>query len=267
MKKILAVIMCVMLLVTFAACTSAGFMSASKVNRVVKEFGVPQAELTLNFTSNRKKMTYVITYDLLLDKAPITTINFINLVNDGFYNDAIFDRYDSSSNYYLGGRYAYRKAEESSSAKGYKNESGITIKGEFKTNLYPEPKSGYAQFSMCSLAMYHGTSEDDFNAANGTLIFSTSESKSLKATNYAVFAAMSSIAIYADGELINKYDNMPSTYHAQMTTLTTTTKCSMLNDNGDTESIDVLGAGGVPRFIFSIKMLGDSDWSKLPKVN
>lgn len=267
MKKILAVILCALLLVTFASCTSASFMSSSKVNKLVKEYDVPQAELTLNFTSNLKRMTYVITYDLLLDKAPITTINFIRLVENGFYNDAIFDQYKSDFNYYIAGRYAYRKADEDSSAKGYKNDSGITIAGEFKANLYPEPKSGYAQFSLCSLAMYHETGEDDFNAADGTLIFSTSKTGALNAANYAVFATMKSIAIYADGELIHTYSDLPSTYHSQMTSLSTTTQCSMLDANGDSESISVLGSGGVPRFVFSIKMLGDKNWSKLPKVN
>ena len=93
MKKVLSVLvlaMCIVMLLSFASCGM--FMSASSVNKVVREFGTPQAQMTLSFTTSaNNKFKYVITYDLLLEKTPITTINFINLVESGFYKDAIFE--------------------------------------------------------------------------------------------------------------------------------------------------------------------------------
>ena len=78
-------------------------------------------------------MKYIITYDLLLDKTPITTINFINLVDSGFYTNTIMDSYTTSYNYYIAGRYVYNK--EATDEKIKDNESGKTIIGEFKSNL------------------------------------------------------------------------------------------------------------------------------------
>jgi len=268
--KVLSFLMCAIMLFALAACAGPHFMSASKVKRAVKEFGTPQAEMTLNFSSNGKKMKYVITYDILLDKAPISSINFINLVNDGFYNEAVFESYNTSYNYYLAGRYTYKKTEESGSARVYENVSGITMPGEFKSNLYREPEGGYAQFSMFSLAMYHANDADSFDTANGALIFSTSVSDTLNYANYAVFAKMSSISIYEnDGKIPQTYpgDKMASAYLEQLTKLTSTTSCTVTTAEGDSKSVTILGASSVPRYVFSIKMLGGSDWSKLPKVN
>ena len=274
MKRVTVVIMCVLLLVTFAACTGTSFMSAAKVNRAVKEFGTPQAQLTLNFNSNSKKMKFVITYDLLLDKAPISVINFINLVeNTDFYKDAILDSYDSTYHYYTAARYSYREVTQEdgkTTKKGYENNSGITMVGEFKSNNYSEPKSGYEQFSMFSLAMYYSGKADDFNSANGALIMSTSKTDTLNANNYAVFARAVSVTIYEGDEDAEPKtfpaDRMSSAYLDQMVKQSTTTNCTMLLAGGDSKSQQVLGTTGVPRFVFSIEMLGDKDWSKLPKV-
>lgn len=273
--KLLAITMCVVLLVSLTACS--GFMSASQVKKVVKEFGTPQAEMTLNFTTAKgQKFKYVIVYDLQLEKTPVTTINFINLVNDGFYNDAILESYNSSNNYFLAGRYTYRNDSDSGKAKGAENVSGLTMVGEFETNNYPEPKGGYEQFSLFSLAMYHENNAESVDSANGALILSTASSSSeinkpLNYANYAVFAKMVSIAIYeGDSEtpVVYSADKVNSLYLENLTKQTSTTSCSMTMADGDSKSITVLGTSNAPRFVFSIKMLGDNiDWSKLPKVN
>lgn len=283
MKKIVsffAVAMCiVLLLLSLTACSS--FMSNSQVKKVIKEFGTPQAEMSLTFTTSKGgKFKYVITYDLLLDKTPITTINFINLVESGYYDNAIFDSYNSSNNYFLAGRYTYTKTDNGS--RGYESASGLNIVGEFKTNNYSAPQDGYEQFSLFSLAMYHEAKAESFDLADGALIFSTASSSSetkkpLNYTNYAVFARMSTISIYAcktvDGveteDLISTYPagKVNSQYLDDLVNQTSTTTCTMTKSNGDSSSVTILGSGYVPRFVFSIKMLGDKDWTKLPKVN
>lgn len=280
MKKVLrflALVMCATLLISLVACNGPRFMSSSKVKKLVQEFGLLQAEMTLSFSSNNKKMKYVITYDLLLDKAPITVINFINLVNEGHYNDAILDSFNSSGSYYTGGRYAYR-ADDEDKKKVLENNSGIQIPGEFKSNGYNEPEGGYAEFFVFALAMNHTLEQgkdnsENFNDANGALIFSvasTESGKALNYTNYAVFAKMSSISIYSgdDETPIATYDDkIGSTYLKQFTDLTSTTSCTVTTGSGDSKSVQILGSSQVPRFIFNIRMLGDKDWSKLPKVN
>lgn len=268
MKKILIIVMCVVLLVCLVSCNGAGFMSASRVKKAVADFGTPQAEMTLEFTTNNKKMKYVITYDLLLDKTPITTINFINLVESGFYTNAIMDSYNSSQNYYTAGRFVYDK-DAATDEKIRDNESGKKFIGEFKTNNYSEPEGGYAQFSMFSLAMYHDGKGESFNDGNGTLIFTTSESSTLKASNYAVFAKVNKLEIYQGDDLLNTYEGgkISSMYLDQMTKLTGKPNMKVLNSANVARDVSILGLSGTPYFVFSIKMLGDKDWTKLPKVD
>lgn len=264
--RILALVICALLLVSLAACNGPKFMSSAKVKKLVKEYGTPQAQLTLNFTSNGKKMKYVITYDLLLDKTPVTVVSFINLVNDGFYDNVVFQSYDSSYNYYRAAGYNYR-ADSEGKSKVMQNVSDKAIIGEFKSNLYSEPTGGYSEFSMFALAMYHGGTANDFNSANGELIFSTSATKTLQPTNYAVFAKLTSISIYeGDSDTPRTYTKVP-TECWEMTKLTTTTNCSVTTPEGESKTVSILGSSYVPRFVFSIEMLGDKDWSKLPKVN
>ena len=270
-----AMAMCITLLIlSFASCSP--FMSASSTKKAVDEFGIPQATMTLNFTTRAgNKFKYVITYDLLLDKTPVAVISFINLVESGFYTDAIFDSYDASGHYFKAANYAYRKNADSDKPHGYVNVSGITIPGEFKTNNFREPKDGYEQFSLLSLAMYHDNKAESFDSANGALIVSTftssEDNKPLNYTNYAVFARMVSVAIYeGDSETAREYtrDNFNPNYLYNLTGQTLTTSCSMTNASGDSESKTVLGSNGTPRFVFSIEVVDSGkDWSKLPKVN
>lgn len=273
--KLLAIMMCAVLLVSLTACN--GFMSKSQLQKVVKEFGTPQAEMTLTFATSSHNYKYVIVYDLQLEKTPITTINFINLVNDGFYKDAIFDSYNSTNNFFLAGRYTYRKDNDSDKAKGAENTSGLTMVGEFKSNNYAEPKGGYEQFSLFSLAMYHENDAESVDSANGALIFSTASSSSeiknpLNYANYAVFAKMNSLKVYegAEEKLIyqTEGDKIASDYWMLITSQTSTITYSMSLANGDSKNVTILGRNSAPRFVFSIRMLGENiDWSKLPKVN
>ena len=266
MKKVLIAVICCVLLVCLVSCNGIGFMSDPQVKRVVAEFGTPQAEMTLEFKSSNKNMKYIITYDLLLDKTPITTINFINLVDSGFYTNTIMDSYTTSYNYYIAGRYVYNK--EATDEKIKDNESGKTFIGEFKSNNYGEPNGGYAQFSMFSLAMYHDSKGDAFNDGNGTLIFSTSDSVTLNSNNYAVFAKMNKIQIYQDDNLLSTYTDgkINGMYLDLMTKLTGRPTMKVVNSANETRNEQILGSGTTPYFVFSIKMLGDKDWSKLPKV-
>lgn len=266
--RVLALVMCAMLLFSLVACNGPKTISASKAKRLIDKYGIPQAQLTLNFTSNGKKMKYVITYDLLMDKTPTTVVNFINLVENKFYDNVIFQTYNSSQNFYRAAGYSYREDSEGKS-KVVENVSGITIPGEFESNLYSEPKGGYADFSMFSLAMYHENTADKFDSANGELIFSTGDSVTLNASNYAVFAKMVSLSVYTGD------DETPQTYTGKisewaltaLTKINSASSCNVTTAEGDSKSVSLIHSSNIPRLVFSIEMLGGEWSSKLPKVN
>ena len=160
MKKFLVVLILAAMLLTLCACDSVPstrFLSASQVDSLTKKCPNPQAEVTINYTVSGKDIEAKITYDLLLSQTPLATLKFIELVNDGFYNDSIMDSYDSTNHYMTLGRYLYKPSQiqQDNKLTYYRNPLEGSFKGEFKSNNYKQPKEGYAQFDILSLAMYH----------------------------------------------------------------------------------------------------------------
>lgn len=262
MKRLLVVIMCLALLFCLVACN--GFMSTSKVEKFIADNGTPQAEMSIKYTINKQDIELRIVYNILLDKTPIASINFINLVNDGFYEEAVWDNYYSSLNYLVGARYKY----DSEAGRYEELPSNKAFIGEFASNRYPEPNGGYAKFKTLSLAMYHGDTANDFNSANGALILAAS-SQTLQSSNYAVFAEMVEVQVYKDNNFIQRYDqqHLSGDIIAQLTQASVTSRTVTLT-NGSTASRNILGDSKVTRYVMSVKMLGENiDWSKLPKVD
>ena len=105
MKKALITVIAFLLLFSFCACSAGEFISASKLEKIKEKSGIdanPVATLTLRYTdineeSRGEVYTVVIEYELLIDKAPITVINFMNLIQQGFYDNTVVD--------YIGERY------------------------------------------------------------------------------------------------------------------------------------------------------------------
>lgn len=141
MKKALITVIAFLLLFSFCACSAGEFISASKLEKIKEKSGIdanPVATLTLRYTdineeSSGEVYTVVIEYELLIDKAPITVINFMNLIQQGFYDNTVVD--------YIGERYliAGRYSEEDD--KFITKESGYTIKGEFLANGFKVDES------------------------------------------------------------------------------------------------------------------------------
>ncbi len=266
MKKVLLVLTSVALLLCLTACNANGFMSASKVKKLSDEFGTPQAEVSIKYTVNKQDIELRITYNVLLDKTPIAAISFINLVNSGFYNDAVLETYDKNLNYIVGARYKYASEDEGKTYKYMQNILTEPFAGEFASNGYREPNGGYASFKRLSLAMYHGGTADDFNSADGALIIATS-SNTLRSSNYAVFAEMVELSLYKDGNLSQRYDllHLPDDIINPLRSSSTSRTVTMRD--GNTASKNILGGSSITRFVLSAKMLTEADWSKLPKVN
>lgn len=277
MKKVLVVLMVALMLVSLCACTyvpSTRFMSRMQVNSLVKEYGTPQAELTLNYKVGGKEVEVKVVYNLLLSQAPLATIRFIQLVEDNFYDDAIIDTYNSTYRYMVMGRYAYREIvlnegteKEKTEMRYFKNESDVTFKGEFKSNAYKEPKDGYSQFSIFSLAMYHSdatTDDNNFDTANGTLILALAN-ETLNSDNYAVFAEMANMSYkVGDGEFNKQSSKVSPDILTNLKSFTSRTSRPVYDDMTMETSTSISLMSTTVKL--HVRMLGDFDWSKLPTI-
>lgn len=268
MKKFLFVLMIVLLLVSFCACSyvpSTRFLSRSRVNSLVDEYGTPQAQVTLKYeTKAGDKVEVSIVYNLLLGQTPLATIRFIQLANEGFYDDTIIDTYNSTNKYMIAGRYAYKESTQSHKSAYYKNTSNVTFKGEFSDNKYSEPKDGYAQFSMFSLAMYHESGVDKFDTANGALILAL-DNRTLNSNTYAVFAEWESITVtYNNSAPITYTRTVPSPVREHLTSFTSTTSRTVYDDATEENSSSVSMMS--TQVLIHVSILGDKDWSKLPSI-
>lgn len=227
MKKLLLIALCLVMIFTFCACSGTQFLSQSQVNKLVKKYApdgkLPQVEMTLSYKTpkNNTDVQIKVVYDLLLDKAPVSVISFINLLNDGRYDNVVVD--SKTSAYMSIGRYTYTVEEsESSSTRAYAfAKADKTFVGEFKNNNFKpygdieEGDDGFAKFDFFSLAMFHSDADTKsnekeqqtayrtaYNSANGRLMLSLGETKLKTAPEYkeyAVFARPVSFSYSNDG--------------------------------------------------------------------
>lgn len=257
MKKLLLIALCLVMMFTFCACSSTQFLSQAQVNKLVKKYSVngnlPQMEMTLSYTPSSDSTTHMkikVVYELLLDKAPVSVISFINLLNSGRYNNVVVD--SKSSTYMSIGRYTYTPSSTGSTSFDDRvvsiADTSKTFIGEFKNNNFKpygkvaDGDDGYTKFDMLSLAMYHdvASSKSDekeqqteyhraYNSANGRLMLSLGETALGTAPeykDYAVFARPVSISYsYDDGETYsNSVSKLDSWAHAQLTSILTKTR-------------------------------------------
>ena len=292
-KKIWIIVLAVVMLVVFAGCNSVSFMSDKERNNLVSKYGTPQAEVVLEYTVDEEVVTLTLTYDLLLDKAPITVVNFINLVEQGYYNaktnddgsvtSLIFDnRIQSTTNAWIAGRYTYTIDSEDKTTYRRATELDYTIAGEFVQNGYVLPveegetdeeiTDGNAKFSMFSLAMYHDNTVSDFNGASSAFFLTTDSRTTENYKNYAVFAQLSKLSVEVKQgdttvEYVKDATQVPSSVVDDFDTVldatrsTTVTNDSADGENTSTESVTML------QYVFrivSIKMVDNNDYSTLP---
>ena len=230
MKKLLVIALCLVMLFTFTACSGAQFLSNSKVNNLVKKYSengkLPQMEMIFSYetSKNSTPMQIKVVYELLLDKTPISVISFINLLNEGRYENVVVD--SRSSNQLSIGRFTYTETTPEDESKAPERtytfaESVGTFAGEFKNNNFKpygkttEGDDGFTKFEMFSLAMYHDvanskSNEKDqqaeykraYNSADGRLILSlgiTENGDAPSYKDYAVFARPVSFSVSIDG--------------------------------------------------------------------
>ena len=297
MKKLLVIALCLVMLFTFTACSSAQFLSKSQANKLVAKYSengkLPQMEMTLTYKTgkNNTPMQIKVVYELLLDKAPITVISFINLLNNGRYNNVVID--SKATTYMSIGRFTYVELPTDDSVGDKPSLPGSssldtatnrmyllakirgTFVGEFKNNNFKpygkvaEDDDGYAKFDMFSLAMYHDapTSKSDdkeqqaeykraYNSSNGRLMISLGTTEKNTAPNYkeyAVFARPVSYSVSINGgDFSNPVSQLDSYLLAQLKAVSSKT-VSISGNNYTPIQIDV-----------SFQMVaGSIDWANI----
>lgn len=264
MKKaaiVLVIVMCAVTLFALAGCQG-GFMSKTQTSRLYKQYGRPEAEMTIKYTQNSTDYEVKVVYSLLMDKAPVAVCNFIALVNSGAYENTILDSYNDGYKYMVMGRYKYEDE------RYYDNTLANQFVGEFKSNAYPEPKTegGYAKFSMFSLAMYHQDSLEDTynNTANGALILALAgDGRTFNSNNYAVFAELKSLTFSINGTVVNDgIKSVPADIISHFSKFSSSSQTVYESKDGnDSRSVSIITA----KAMLGFKMVDtQTDWSKLP---
>lgn len=134
MKKLSALLVSAVLLISLVACSSDRFMKENEIKKLEKN---PTGTINISYLPklDGERQIISLNFELFYDKAPITVTNFVSLVNSGFYND-VFLNNDSisaaalSSLSFLG---SYEVEEDGETVTKQKT-LDYTIKGEFKSN-------------------------------------------------------------------------------------------------------------------------------------
>lgn len=276
MKKALIIVIAFLLLFSFCACSAGEFISASKLENIKAKSGIdanPVATVTLRYTdlnddARGDVYTVVIRYELLIDKAPITVINFMNLVQDGFYDNTVVD--------YIGSRYLIAGRYTQEDDKFITKESGYTIKGEFLANGFKVDESkkdgDNAQPMLGSLIMFHNaqtSTKNYFDTASSAFFmaftdeFSTATAVPMSKDNYAVFAYVlsSTMSVSENGGFYPAV----GTGTSNPTGLASKFVDDMINYETDTQETDGSDLRNAPEETITIVSITlDKDYKNLP---
>ncbi|MDD4290752.1 MAG: peptidylprolyl isomerase [Clostridia bacterium] len=159
----------------------------------------PTANITFTYTDDEGNAhSYVLTYELHYDKAPITVMNFIELAKSGFYDGTLVHRTASISstaystfNYVEMGLYKlYQASDEETANKDLLEKKTIDymIKGEFKANDW-EKNTLLHEFGALGMTRTSGADNFDTASASFYMCLSTNETRN---GNYALFATLTS---------------------------------------------------------------------------
>ena len=276
MKKALIIVIAFLLLFSFCACSAGEFISASKLENIKAKSGIdanPVATVTLRYTdlnddARGDVYTVVIRYELLIDKAPITVINFMNLVQDGFYDNTVVD--------YIGSRFLIAGRYTQEDDKFITKESGYTIKGEFLANGFKVDESkkdgDNAQPMLGSLIMFHNaqtSTKNYFDTASSAFFmaftdeFSTATAVPMCKDNYAVFAYVlsSTMSVSENGGFYPAV----GTGTSNPTGLASKFVDDMINYETDTQETDGSDLQNAPEETITIVSITlDKDYKNLP---
>lgn len=232
MKKIaLALVVCLVVGI-MAGCTS-GFMSEIEMLNVTQN---PEVSITLSYTDAESvEKSFTMVFELHYDKAPITVTNFVNLVQEGFYDNTIIhtcnvSKVSTSDIYYIaGGKYELdSEADQTSSKKSLiASTKDYHIKGEFESNGWTENDLKHL---VGALVMDRDSGVSGFDSANtGYYICMNDYNK--RDGNYAVFGTLKSMSGKIGDREIPSQDSLISTFRDDMIGMSNTSTATDADGN------------------------------------
>lgn len=223
-KKTSAFLLLLLLCFNFAGCQP-GFLSQRKIMSLEKN---PVATIALSYEKDGYTKTIELEYELEYAKAPNTVTNFINLSEEKFYDNKVFDyasvdAYSATSlQYIVGGRYFINEDDKYELEK-----KNYNIVGEFEANGW---EANDLDQIFGSLVMFRESGATKFNTASTAFYLSFSDNNSRNG-NYAVISntVSSSGKIVEVGNEDNfveyeKQDGLLHWFASDMRELTTTSK-------------------------------------------
>ncbi len=295
-SKVLVLIMVIVMLMSLTACDSSDFLSDKKVASLVEEYGTPTMDVVLEFTLDEDSdgvdevYTITLSYELQLETTPITVVNFINLVEAGYYDQTATTTDDvtattshffgtgfSSTNALLAGKYTITQSSDEDSDDTFSLAESLdySILGEFVSNEYvievdeDEEDEDITDYNntveLFSLAMYHGATASTFDDAAGQFILTTSSDNTVNYQNYAVFAYLVNMKVEVDGVLESDGGINSAILETIVEELdTTSTEDVVYIDDSDVEQTDSVSLYTEGLSIVSISMTDGNDYSLLP---
>lgn len=202
MKKVALLLAVIMAALTLVGCSS-GFMSDREMLKLTKN---PEVSVTLSYTdSDNIQKEFTLVYELHYEKAPITVTNFVNLVQEGFYNGSVISGGSVSSSpretnsfYYISGG-SYKLAEGENKLDVLSKD--YYIKGEFKANQWMVDDETPLKHELGNLVMSRTSGVSGFDTAS-TAWYICMSTWAKNDGNYAVFGTLKSMSgkIYKTGE-------------------------------------------------------------------
>jgi len=191
MKRFLLLAMTFIMIFSFAACANTSFLSDDEIMDISKN---PEATITLKYDldDGLGERKVVLVYELFYKEAPSTVANFIQLADEGYYDDKIIDWANINPtagqlSYISGGRYKLNEnGEVIDDAKNY------SIKGEFKQNQWAKNthKHGYG-----ALVMDRDYGDGPLFDSASTRFYMTLNDNYDRQGNYCVFGQLKSSQI------------------------------------------------------------------------
>lgn len=206
MKRIALVLLAMLTVVSFTACSSGRFMKESEIKDIENPTGTIKVAYYLtddDADNNKAAWTETMSFELYYQEAPITVTNFVKLAKEGFYNGTIFHAIETidttdTPKVYVGGRYSgftedaddnYKRSDliEKSTDKKY----NYKIKGEFEKNGWePTVREGVdLEHTAGAMGMYRD--ENNMDSASKAFYF-TSGTAAKRDGYYAIFGRVTS---------------------------------------------------------------------------
>lgn len=206
MKKLSIIFLSLIMFVMMTGCQNNNeFMNINDI----KDIKIINGNITLSFNNiNGDNQDFSMPFELYYDKAPITVTNFVNLVNDNFYNNTYCRNYSNAtgSEYLNVEAYVYDEDDadtEDINESNYlvQKELDYFIKGEFSDNGWNSNDTGHTFGTMSMIR------SEDYDTAEGAFMICLNDDAYSNRDGY--YASFGKINI--DGEFFSQLIQLSAT--------------------------------------------------------